>query len=46
MGGTCSTCGGYEKCIQKFSQKAQRVERDLCIDEGIILKWLLKRLWE
>jgi hypothetical protein len=43
MGGTCSTCGKYEKCIQNFRKSdGKNGEEDPGVNETIILKWSLK----
>jgi hypothetical protein len=45
MGGTCSTCGGEERCIQFLWENLS--ERDHLeepgVDERIILKWIFSK---
>jgi hypothetical protein len=41
MGGTSSTHGRGEECMQEFSEKKHERKR-LIVDERIILKWRLR----
>jgi hypothetical protein len=47
MGGSCSTYGGYERCIQSFGggPEGKKNLEDLGVEGMIILKLILKK-WE
>jgi hypothetical protein len=47
MGRACSVHGGDEKCVQNVGKpEGKRPLRRPCVDERIILKWVLgKQVW-